>query len=887
MVFYSADGSVLSKKSIVRRNRKSNNNSTNVLECSEENSSRSDFRKFMFSRFAKVFLLGSLYLFLENGIIYEDNIVSRGHWGNINARKLTEANLRGEQGENNEYMGKNYDPQDMENVEQGNYGTGNKDGPMDLYKGDSTNMWGAGGNRSVGLDEQNWDTYYKSSYGNFPPSAHSAPDANSTDALKNRSLRYGDSSMQDSMIEGVPSSLDNNPDESVFNSRPHMGDNQADSTVTAGLPGSVSMSGDASPSEGATKGTQGEEVDDDKYAVFDRLYKEYLASTKGEAGLAGAGTSGDAVLGTELDVESDDELGRGLGGRLDGRLDRGLDSRLDDGLAGALGGRLDNRPEDGLAGALGGRLDNKPEDGLAGALGGRLDNKPEDGLAGALGGRLDNRPEDGLGGALGGRLDNRSEGGLGVGLGGRLEIESDDGLGGGLGGRLEIESDDGLGGALGGRLDNRSEDGLGSGVGGRLEIESDDGLGRGLGGRLDGKLDKGLDNRSEDGLGRGLGGRLDGRLDRGLDSRLDDGLGRGLGGRLDGRLDRGLDSRLDDGLGRGLGGRLDGRLDRGLDSRLDDGLGRGLGGRLDGKLDRGLDSRLNDGLSRGLGGRLGANMGAGSENIFNRPYDPYRQFESEGPSHSMWSEFLNEYDSSNGSKIGTSVNTNDLYPGDIWAEYKQQLGNYSDTKEELEKNRHEDYSSHRSSNSYHHRRSSSERTSSSSRSKSASDSRESKYSGRKGTSNEEYDRRRKESKILEQASSKHIRGMIDKLGSTVNTRDMFYLFNCLINHERRKYIDMEEITMLFWDRTAKSYGLPDYYKNRQWMKAFDGMTKELFYTEKKLFDRLYHLLQHGSCSRSGFIQFLKEVKFTCHRMRKEMENQWKQYLSSKVRGFWQ
>ncbi|ANQ08544.1 Uncharacterized protein PCOAH_00028420 [Plasmodium coatneyi] len=755
MVLCSAHASVLSRKSSVRRNGKSNRDSTSVLlECTEENSSRSNFRKFMFSRFAKVFLVGCLYMFLENGIIYEDNIVSERHWGNVKARKLAESNLRREKEDNNDYMGKDFDPEDMPNLGQGNYGTGNTNDPRDLYQkeGDPTNMWGAGGNRSVGFSEDDWDSYYKSSYGNFPASAPNAPNADSTDALKNRTLRYGDSSMQNSMGEGVPPSLDNNPDESVYNTRPYMGDQGADGAGNGRLPGSPNMHEGAFGSEGAAGSSQGEQMTDDKYAVFDSLYEEYLASTKGASGLAGVGV---------------------------------------DGGAGSMAG-----------------------------------------------------------------VGTAGDAGLGTGLG----IESDDELGSALGGRFDSRSDDGLGSGLGGRFDSRSDDGLGSGLGGRFDSRSDDGLGNGLGSRFD--------SRSDDGLGNGLGGRFDSRSDNGLDGRL--------GGRFDSRSDNGLDGRLG-GFSGGLGGGMGGGMPGGMPGGMRGGLGGGSGG---------MPSGLDSGLSGRLGGRLGADMGNKSENIFKKPSDPYGQFESGAPSHSMWSGFLNQDDSFGGPKMSTSVSTNDMYPGDIWAEYKQKLGDYSGTKEELEKNRMGEHSSHGSSNSHHRRRSSSERTSSGSRSKSSSDSRVAKYSGRKGTSGEEYDRRRKESKILEQASSKHIRGMIDKLGSTVNLRDMFYIFNCLINHERRKYIDMEEGTMLFWDKTAKSYGLPDYYKNRQWMKAFDGMTKELFYTEKKLFDRLYQLLQHGSCSRSGFIQFLKEVKYTCHRMRKEMENQWKQYLSSKVRGFW-
>ncbi|GAB69537.1 phist protein [Plasmodium cynomolgi strain B] len=668
MVYDSANASVLSKKSVVKKNQKSNRGSANMLECTEENSSKSNLRKFMFSKFAKVFLVGCLYMFLENGNIYEDTIVSERHWGNVNARRLAEANLRREQRGNDEYLGKDFDPYDMSNLPPPDYGTGNANDLIDFYQrgGDSANMWGAGGNRAIGFGEQNWDAYYKNSYGNFPPSPHNSQTAHRGNSLDNRMLRYGDSSLQKGMMGSMPSSLGNIPNESAFGSRASMGGNEADGAVGGRLPGSTNMNEGVFGSKGAVGGSQGEQMTDDKYAVFDSLYEEYLGSAKGGAGLAGVGAAG----------------GSGLGAT------GGADSTTGVGATGGVG--------------------------------------------------------------------------LGAGLG--------------------------------------------------------------------------------SGLGNGLGG----------------GLGSGLGAGLDGGLGAGLGAGLDDGLGIGLGGGYDGSLDASL--------GGGLGG--------------------GLGGFFGADMGSRSDNIFNKPSDAYRQYEPAAPSDSMWSGLKNQYDSYTEPKMSTSASTTDIYPGEIWAEYKQQLENYSGTRDELDKIKSEKHSSERSSSSQHRKRSSSERTSSSSRSKSSSDNRIVKYSAKKGTTSEEYERRRKESKIQEQASSKHIKEMIDKLGSTVNMRDMFYIFNCLINHERRKYIDMEEGTMLFWEKTAKAYGLPDYYKTRQWVKAFDGMTKELFYNEKKLFDRLYHLLQHGSCSRSGYIQFIKEVKYTCTRMRKEMEDQWKEYLSMKVRGFW-
>ncbi|SBS94969.1 Phist protein (Pf-fam-b) [Plasmodium ovale curtisi] len=246
------------------------------------------------------------------------------------------------------------------------------------------------------------------------------------------------------------------------------------------------------------------------------------------------------------------------------------------------------------------------------------------------------------------------------------------------------------------------------------------------------------------------------------------------------------------------------------------------------------------------------------------------------PGDNMWEAYKNHFDSLSESKRAKTDTENYPYPGDIWAEYKTQFENYTKNNEDASRNIQKKVATDRVAYS-------------STRGASTvvpAENRLVRYNQKRSIPNEDYEKRRKEAKQQEQESAKYIKELIEKLGNTVNMRDMFFIFNCVIIHERKKYVEMQEAAMLYWDKLAKSYGLPDYYKTRQWMKAFDGMTKELLYTEKKLFDRLYHILQHGACSRSSYIQFIKEVKYTCNRMKKEMDDQWKEYLNTKVRGFW-
>ncbi|SBT59500.1 Phist protein (Pf-fam-b), unknown function [Plasmodium ovale wallikeri] len=259
----------------------------------------------------------------------------------------------------------------------------------------------------------------------------------------------------------------------------------------------------------------------------------------------------------------------------------------------------------------------------------------------------------------------------------------------------------------------------------------------------------------------------------------------------------------------------------------------------------------------------------------NMPPSPNSRSENL-PGDNMWEAYKSHFDSLSEGKRAKTETENYSYPGgDIWAEYKAQFENYTKNNEDASRNLQRKVAADRVA--FASTRGASTAV--------PAENRLVRYNQRKSIPNEDCEKRRKESKQQEQESAKYIKELIEKLGNTVNMRDMFFIFNCVLIHERKKYVEMQEAAMSYWDKLAKSYGLPEYYKTRQWMKAYDGMTKELLYTEKKLFDRLYHILQHGACSRSSYIQFIREVKYTCNRMKKEMDDQWKEYLNTKVRVF--
>ncbi|ANQ06857.1 Uncharacterized protein PCOAH_00009970 [Plasmodium coatneyi] len=129
--------------------------------------------------------------------------------------------------------------------------------------------------------------------------------------------------------------------------------------------------------------------------------------------------------------------------------------------------------------------------------------------------------------------------------------------------------------------------------------------------------------------------------------------------------------------------------------------------------------------------------------------------------------------------------------------------------------------------------------------------------------------------------------MIDKLEDYVKVDDMFLLFNLVNNNEKNKYIKMQLGVIKLCEVLAQYYKTPQHYKTRQWAKSYQGMTEQLLHNERKSYNKLCTFLQNGNSSHVAFVEFLNELVGIWTSFTKEMEKYWKNYLSSKLKLYWE
>ncbi|CAA9990282.1 Plasmodium exported protein, unknown function [Plasmodium knowlesi strain H] len=129
--------------------------------------------------------------------------------------------------------------------------------------------------------------------------------------------------------------------------------------------------------------------------------------------------------------------------------------------------------------------------------------------------------------------------------------------------------------------------------------------------------------------------------------------------------------------------------------------------------------------------------------------------------------------------------------------------------------------------------------------------------------------------------------MIDKLEDYVKVDDMFLLFNLVNNNEKNKYIKMQLGVIKLGEVLAQYYKTPEHYKTRQWAKSYQGMTEQLLHNERKSYNKLCTFLQNGNTSHVAFVEFLNELVGIWTSFTKEMEKYWKNYLSSKLKLYWE
>lgn len=159
------------------------------------------------------------------------------------------------------------------------------------------------------------------------------------------------------------------------------------------------------------------------------------------------------------------------------------------------------------------------------------------------------------------------------------------------------------------------------------------------------------------------------------------------------------------------------------------------------------------------------------------------------------------------------------------------------------------------------------------------------YNGRNATSNE-YEHASNNSENRESASDENIKKLIDRLDSNVHCTDMLKIYYLVNLCERRKFFSTMENALLYWEDVSYEYELPENYKYKQWEKVFCAMSDEMKEIEEEMFKKFHFMHKEGWNNKSTFTNFLKEVKYLWHKIMKEVDENWKEYLLIKAKKYY-
>ncbi|GAW84729.1 Pf-fam-b protein [Plasmodium gonderi] len=151
---------------------------------------------------------------------------------------------------------------------------------------------------------------------------------------------------------------------------------------------------------------------------------------------------------------------------------------------------------------------------------------------------------------------------------------------------------------------------------------------------------------------------------------------------------------------------------------------------------------------------------------------------------------------------------------------------------------------------------------------------EKKKNNNKSSKDEDYD-----------LSNRSMNEIFENLGSMVHNMDVltiFFRYNAL---EKNKLFDSLYTLMFYWGDLSEFFGLPDYYKCRQWLKIYRSVTTRLAEREKVFYEELEQFFFDEWCDKESYIYFIQKMKYEWDQMKHEIEIDMKEYLVYKARIF--
>ncbi|EUD64949.1 hypothetical protein C922_04681 [Plasmodium inui San Antonio 1] len=152
---------------------------------------------------------------------------------------------------------------------------------------------------------------------------------------------------------------------------------------------------------------------------------------------------------------------------------------------------------------------------------------------------------------------------------------------------------------------------------------------------------------------------------------------------------------------------------------------------------------------------------------------------------------------------------------------------------------------------------------------------------------EEYDSNpyeMKENEFIRSISEDEVNETIERLEEYVDVKEMFIIWNYVNGFERTKYINMQKNIIEYCEDLASTYNVSRKTKAEQWIKVYYYMKDELFYMERKFYNKLYNFLEQGSSSKRLFVEFINLTKLSWRNFRRSVNSTCMEMLNSTMTG---
>ncbi|KJP86206.1 hypothetical protein AK88_04177 [Plasmodium fragile] len=141
------------------------------------------------------------------------------------------------------------------------------------------------------------------------------------------------------------------------------------------------------------------------------------------------------------------------------------------------------------------------------------------------------------------------------------------------------------------------------------------------------------------------------------------------------------------------------------------------------------------------------------------------------------------------------------------------------------------------------------------------------------------------SDLSEVLSEEQLDEKVFNLGSVVDVKDMYTIWNYVNDNEKRKFYSMRTILLTYCDCLADACGIPFEIKKQEWLRIHRFMNRVFLRYEKRFAKYTHSFLKRGRTERCRFVDFLSNYKAKCNKFRNIMYNYWKSNIFTRMEAY--